>query len=252
MNRLKKYFIAVMAITLLLNIGRSFAAEKELTVDQIVDKALQTNYYQGKNGRARVSMTIIDEQGRERRRDFTILRLDGGTDLGDQKFYVYFTKPSDVRKMAFMVWKHTRGDDDRERTSFVGSHFLYEDVSGRNKNEDNHSLEETTQNFYVLKCIPKEPDKVEFAYYKMWIHRSSFLVTQAEYYDHKGQKYRDYQALKVEQIQGYPTVIKAKMTDTKIGGHTIIEYRNVTYDIGLPDSIFTERYLRRAPIKYLK
>jgi hypothetical protein len=171
--------------------------------------------------------------------------------------------------MVFMVWKHVDTDDDRwlylpsldlvkriasseERTSFAGSHFFYEDVSGRNKSEDNHELLETTDNFYVLKSTPKDPGAVEFAYYKMWIHKDSFVVTQTEYFDENDEKYREYKALKVDQVQGYPTVTEARMSDERIGGHTILEYSGVAYDLGLPDDIFTERYLRRAPIQYLR
>lgn len=252
------------------------AAGQDLTVDQIVDKGLRTNYYRGKDGKARVTMKIVDTQGREREREFSILRRDDGpaeqddeTYLGDQRFYVYFHRPSDVRKMVFMVWKHVGGDDDRwlylpdldlvkriasseERTSFVGSHFYYEDVSGRNKDEDTHELVETTDNFYVLKHVPKKPDLVEFAYYKTWIHRATFIVTQTRFYDQADQNYRTYEALGVETIDGFPTVIKAKMTDSKLGGSTTIEYRDVKYNTGLPEEIFTERYLRKPPIQYLR
>lgn len=248
----------------------------DLSVDEIVSNGLRANYYQGDDGRARVAMQIVDEQGRERTRDMIIIRKDAteGEDpkdefLGDQKFYVYFQRPADVRKMAFMVWKHVVGDDDRwlylpaldlvkriasseERTSFAGSHFFYEDVSGRNKDEDRHELVETSENYYVLKSVPKQAGDVEFAYYKMWIHKATFLVTKTEYYDENDRKYREYEVLAADTIQGHPTVVKSKMSDERIGGHSILEYSDVKYDVGLPDSIFTERYLRRAPIKYLR
>ncbi|MDY6905284.1 MAG: outer membrane lipoprotein-sorting protein [Thermodesulfobacteriota bacterium] len=254
----------------------AFSAENAPSVDTIVDNALRINYYNGTDGRASVEMTITDKQGRERNRSLIILRRDmmseNDTDenfIGDQKFYVYFRRPADVRGMSFMVWKHTDSDDDRwlylpdldlvkriasseERTSFVGSHFFYEDVSGRNKNEDTHELVETTDNYYVLKSTPKDPGNVEFAYYKMWIHKASFVVTQTKYYDQNDKVYREYKVLNVENIQGFPTVIRSQMTDQRMGGHTIINYSNVTYNTGLPDNIFTERYLRKPPIQYMR
>lgn len=251
-----------------------------LTADQIVTKGMIANYYAGKDGRSNVSMTIHDKQGRTRIRELIILRRDSvpeGEDVdddafhGDQKYYAYFRRPADVRKTVFMVWKHAAmdRDDDRwlylpdldlvkriasseERTSFVGTHFFYEDVSGRTAEEDEHILEETTDNYFVLKHTPKEPDSVEFAYYRTWIHKDTFLVTQTQYFDDQDDNYRTYSARKVETIQGHPTVVEARMTDKRIGGHTDAEYSNVEYDIGLPDDIFTERYLRRAPIKYLR
>ena len=249
----------------------------ELTVDEIVARTNRTAYYQGADGRAHVSMVIIDKQGRERTRRFTILRRDapapeGEADdsyTGDQKFYVYFHEPADVRKMVFMVWKHLGADDDRwlylpaldlvkriaateERTSFVGSDFFYEDVSGRGTDEDVHELVETTGNYYVLKNTPVDPKSVEFAWYQMWIHRTKFIPVSTKYYDADGNVYREYSALAVKDIDGRPTVTKSQMTDHRQESQTVMEYGEVKYDIGLPDDIFTERFLRRPPREFLK
>lgn len=252
------------------------AIAKDLTVQEIVDRTNGVAYYQGKDGRAQVLMAITDSQGRKRRRQFTILRWDepppgeeGAQYTGDQKYYVYFQRPADVNKMAFMVWKHLDRDDDRwlylpaldlvkriaskeKRTSFVGSHFFYEDVSGRSIEADVHELVDTTKNYYLLRSTPKKPEAAEFAYFTMWIHRGTFVPVKIEYYNDRGEKYRVYEALKIETIQGYPTVTQSRMKDLRIGGETLLQYRDVRYDIGLPEDIFTERYLRRAPTQYLK
>ena len=45
-----------------------------------------------------------------------------------------------------------------KRTSFVGSDFLYEDISGRGLNEDAHELIETTEDHFVIKNTPKKPE----------------------------------------------------------------------------------------------
>lgn len=247
------------------------------SVDEIVHRTNKTAYYQGQSGRAQVQMTITDSQGRERERRFTILRLDAPQSdaiedaayNGDQKFYVYFQRPADVNKMAFLVWKHIGSDDDRwlylpaldlvkriaasdQRTSFVGSDYFYEDVSGRDINADTHELTQTTDNYYVLKHTPKDPDSVEFSHYVMYVHKVSFIPVQTEYFDKSGEKYRVATALKVDTIDGYPTVTKASMEDLRAGSKTVMQYQGVSYDIDLPDDIFSERYLRRAPIDYLR
>ncbi len=238
--------------------------------DDIVAKANHMAYYQGQDGKAKVHMSIVDSEGRERTRDFTILRLNTGDQPdGEQKFYVFFRRPADVNKTAFMVWKHPGRDDDRwlylpaldlvkriaasdERTSFVGSHFFYEDVSGRNPDEDTHELVEETDNFYVLNNVPKDPDKVEFASYKVWVHKATFLPIKSEFVDSSGKVYRTIEALKVDTIDGFPTVTQARVTDTRMGGATTMTYQEVVYNIGLPEDIFSERYLRNAPKKYLR
>ncbi len=240
------------------------------SVQEIVNKASATSYYQGTDGRADVKMTITDSQGRERSREFSILRLDvNDEDNGDQKFYVYFKRPSDVKGTSFLVWKNAKADDDRwlylpaldlvkriaasdERTSFVGSHFFYEDVSGRAPDEDTHTLVEESDTYYVVESKPKSQDGVEFASYKNWIHKASFIPVKTEYYDEAGKVFRTYQALGVETIGGYATVTKSSMTDERLGGTTLLEYAKVEYDVGLKDSLFTERYLRNPPRRHLK
>ena len=111
---------------------------------------------------------------------------------------------------------------------------------------------ETTDNYYVIKNTPNDPSSVEFDYYKMYIHKESFIPVQVEYYDAKGDQYRIAKALKVDTIQGYPTVTKASMENLKTGSKTVMEYSEVEYDIGLPDDIFSERYLRKPPRKFLR
>lgn len=252
------------------------AASEQPSVDTIVEKTNCVAYYNGKDGRAQVSMTITDSQGRTRKRRFIMLRRDeeptGDTSdkvCAEQTFYIYFHRPADINKTVFMVWKHTDRDDDRwlylpaldlvkriaasdERTSFVGSHFFYEDVSGRGITEDTHELVETTKNYYVLKNTPKNPHTVEFVSFTMWIHRKTFIPVKIEYYDKQGEKYRVYEALKVETIEGYPTIMRSRMRDLRRHGETVITYSNVTYNLGLPEGIFTERYLRHPPKKYLR
>ena len=234
----------------------------ELTAEEIVEKANRASYYAGKDGKADITMTITAPDGSTRSREFTMLRL---TDQGeDQKFYVYFKAPADVRKMAFLVWKNVGKDDDRwlwlpalnlkkriapgdKRTSFVGSDFFYEDVSGRGTDEDKHQLLEELDTAYVLRSEPKDAEGVEFAWYQVWIDKQNFLPLKAIYYDGQGQAYRQVEALKVETIDGHPTVIEAKASDLRAGTSTVNVFSNIGYDNGLSPRIFTERFLRRPP-----
>ena len=253
---------------LLLLIAAPAARTATPSVDEIVQKANVAAYYQAEDGRAEVHMTIRDAQGRTRTRKFVILRKDV-KDGGDQKFYVYFERPADVRKMVYLVWKHTDRDDDRwlylpaldlvnriaasdKRTSFAGSHFLYEDVSGRNTTEDTHELVETTDQHFVLNNVPKDPGSVEFSSFKIWIDRKTYLPTKAEYLDKSGKKYRVVEALETKEIQGFPTVTKSRVQDLKSGGETLLEFSGIRYDLRLPDNVFTERYLRRPARRWLR
>lgn len=247
----------------------SSASAKDLSADEVVQKTNEVSYYQGKDGKAKVTMTIHDKGGGKRTRQFTVLRRNATNNTLDQSFYVYFHKPADVSKMVFVAQKHIKGEDDRwlylpgldlvkriaasdERTSFVGSDWTYEDVSGRSPNADTHKILETSKNYYVLEHKPKRPKSVEFSSYKMWVHRGTFLPTKVEYFNKRGKKYRVMTVDSVKDVQGYKTVMKATMSDLNAGTKTIVNYSNVKYGVGIPSKIFSERYLRRAPQKYLK
>ncbi|NIA21609.1 MAG: outer membrane lipoprotein-sorting protein, partial [Anaerolineaceae bacterium] len=60
--------LGLLAMTLAVN-GDEGSAKKELSVEQIVKRANQAAYYQGKNGRSRVKMTITDSAGSTRERE---------------------------------------------------------------------------------------------------------------------------------------------------------------------------------------
>ena len=257
-----KTFLFFLITSIIALIPYNATQAEEPSADKIIEMANNVSYYAGKDGQASVKMTITDSSGGTRIREFMILRKN--LDNKDQKFYIYFKAPADVRKMAYLVWKHIERDDDRwlwlpalnlkkriapgdKRTSFVGSDFFYEDVSGRGTGEDFHELVETDNIRYLIKNVPKEPESVEFAYYNVWINKKTFLPEKAEYYDKNKRLYRRVEAKKVVIIQGHPTVTESVASDLSAGASTINKFENVKYDIGLKEKIFTERFLRRPP-----
>jgi outer membrane lipoprotein-sorting protein len=77
-----------------------------------------------------------------------------------------------------------------------------------------------------------------------WIDKETFIPTRMEYTDGSGEVYRTIETLATEEIQGHPTVTKMKVADVRTGGYTVSEFRNIEYDLGIPDDVFTERTLR--------
>lgn len=203
-----------------------------------------------------------------------MLRKNTGAGDGNQRYYVYFNEPADVRKMSFMVHKYASParDDDRwlympgldlvkriaagdKRTSFAGSDYLYEDISGRNPLDDTHELAGVTENHYILKNIPKKPGDVEFAYYLAHIDRRTFIPVKMEFFKKPDRLYRVIEVLKIDSIEAlendrkvlYPSVTRSVAKNLDSGSKTEMTLSNIRYNIGLTDEIFTERYLRRPP-----
>lgn len=269
MNSVTKTWLAALAAAILLSTPSAPAEAGDLKdAAAIVNRANNAQYYTANDGRALVRMKIVDDKGRSQRRQFAVLRRDI-KDGGDQNYLVVFDQPADVRNTAFLVKKHTTKDDDRwlylpgldlvkriaasdERTSFVGTHFFYEDISGRHPSEDKHELLETTESEYVVKSTPKSSKGIEFAHYTVRINKQTFLPSKVEYVNAQGKVYRRIETVKVDTVQGQPTITRLKVSDLESGGYTLSDVSNVQYDLGIPDDIFVEGSLRNPPQKWLR
>lgn len=266
MRHCKSWLLATLVTSVLMQ--RPATAQDLTDVQEIVTRANLASYYAGADGRALVRLTITDAQGRERLRQFTILRRDQ-SDGGDQQYAVLFTRPADVRNTVFLVQKHVNAPDDRwlylpdldlvkriaagdKRTSFVGSHFVYEDVSGRGVEEDRHELVETTDAAYVLKNTPVDVGSVEFSSWTVWIDKQNFLPIKMEYTDERGEVYRRIETLEVAEFGGHPTMTKIQVSDLQSGGTSVSEFSDVEYDLGIPEDVFTERALRNPPRQWFR
>ncbi|MBA6288344.1 outer membrane lipoprotein-sorting protein [Colwellia sp. MB3u-4] len=237
-------------------------------VRDIIDQANLASYYAGDDGSAEARMIIVDENGNRQMRQFTILRKDE-KDLGDQNMLVFFSQPSNVKDTVFRVEKQLESDDNRwlflpaldlvkrisagdKRTSFVGSHFYYEDVSGRNPKEDNFTLVSEDKDNYLINAVAKDRQSVEFSRYTVKIDKANFLPIETIYFDQSNQAARKMTVLQVKDIDGIATVMKSRITNLSNNSYTEMQFRHVKYNLGLPDNIFSERSMRTPPKAWLE
>ena len=245
---------------------------------EIMEKSQPAFYYAGADMKADIRMELITADGKKRIRVLTMLRWNDPKSK-DQKYFLYFREPADVRGMTFMVWKYPLKESDRwiyvpaidlvrriaardARSSFVGSDFTYEDVSGRNIAADAHTLlrEEKLddRDCYVVESVPKEP--ADYVKRISWIDKTAFLPLKEEYYDVQKELARVFTADKIEDVastasrerKSYPTATRRTMKNLKAGHRTEVTYTSVLYNVGLQDNIFTERYLRNPPERWIK
>ena len=248
----------------------ALAAENNLTAEKIIAKSRLAFYYAGKDMKAKVLMGLINKEGRKRIRDLVMLRKNE-QEGGNQKYFMYFYKPADVRGLTFMVYKYPNRDDDRwlfipainlvkriaandKYSSFVGSDFSYEDISGRKPTEDTHTLlrqeKLNGKDCFVIKSIPKETS----VYTKRisWIDKKTYLPLKEKFYDKQNELYRVFEALEIKNIDGFPTITRRVMRNVKTGHRTEVTFQDVQYNLGIEDNIFSERYLRRPPLKWIR
>lgn len=271
MQKLKST-LAITAIFIWIMLPNLSLSQKPLTPLEVAANYQKAFFYAGNDLKLVVSMRLIESGGKERAREMTMLRRNTEKSL-DQKYFIFFHQPADVEGMTFMIYKYPQKDDDRwlfmpaldlvkriaandKRSSFVGSDFTYEDVSGRDLSEDEFSIlpEEKIgeKNCYVLKSVPKNAKSADYSYRLSWIDKTTFLPWKEEYYDVRKELYKVFTAEEVKVISGFPTVTKRKMENVKKKHQTLVTYDQVEYNLGIEQDFFTERYLKRPPAKWIK
>lgn len=262
MNRYyRQLLLLLVSISFIFN---SWNQAMALTGKEIIKRSHAVFYGGGNTMKAEIEMKLINRAGKVRMRKLTMLRKNTGEE--DQKYYIYFHAPEDVRGMVFMVWKYAGRDDDRwlfmpalnlvrriaakdSQSSFVGSDFTYEDVSGRDLSSDNYKLLRKEacngRECYVVESVPKE--RTKYSRKLSWIDGKTFLPIKEEYYDHQGKVYKVFKAVEIKDMDGIPTITKRIMENVRRKHRTEVVFHKIKYKINLPDRIFTERYLRRPP-----
>lgn len=278
---MRRMIFVVVAMTFLVVYlsfsGKATGENEEPGPARIIEESQLAFYYQGDDMKSDVVMELIDKGGGKRTRVMTMLRRDE-KEGGNQKYFIYFHEPGDVRRLTFMVWKYPEKEDDRwifvpavdlikriaaddKRSSFVGSDFTYEDVSGRDVESDTHTLLRSEKlegrECYVIRSVPKEP--TEYTKRISWIDKKTFLPLKEEYYDAQNEIFRVFTADKIEEIkldgegeESFPTVIKRTMKNIKTGHRTEVVYKSVSYNLGLGDEDFSERRMRRPPRAWIR
>ncbi len=258
--------IVVLAVVFL---SSPYSSQAAPTGEELVKKSQGAFYAAGDAMKARVKMRLINPAGKVRERDLTMLRKNMGPD--EQRTFMYFHAPGDVRGTSFMVWKVPGRDDDRwlfipalklvrriaakdSHSSFVGSDFSYEDISGRDPELDTHRLlrEEPcdSRTCYLVESIPR--NRASFTKKLAWIDLKTFLPIREEYYGLQGELEKVFTAVEIQETEGIPTVIKRKMENVRRKHRTEVSFESVTYKIDLPGDLFSERNLRQPPKRWIK
>jgi hypothetical protein len=238
----------------------------------IMNRSHAAYYYAAEGGHAKVAMVLTDKKGRAREREFWMVRRDV-EEMGDQRYFTYFLRPADVQRTGFLVHKNAAGNDDRwlyvpaldlvkriaaddRGSSFVGSDFTYEDVSGRLPILDDHQIlgEERLAErvVYKIKNRPKEAGTAAYAYRISYIDKEHHLPLKEEYFDGKDRLQRVFEILEVQDVEGIPTAVTRRMTDAKKGSFTELSFSELSYETTLAAEDFSERMLRNPPRDYTR
>ena len=216
----------------------------------------------GQDKRAEVLMVLIDAKGERRERKLIRLRRSEGR---EEQVRLQFQFPPDLRDTGLLLHDHPDKDDDRwlylptlrkvkrisgaqKYRNFLGTDFTYDELGGREPEEDVHTLEAEEQLFgkpvYRIRSVPKEKEN-PYQYRLVWVWKDMPIVLKEEYYDRHGRLKKRMQVLKIETVQGIPTVLKREMVDVQEQHRTVLSFEKVKYNASISSQLFHPRNLDR-------
>ena len=212
-----------------------------------------------------MQMTLINKRGRTRERTVLSFSKEYGK---DSKSLMFFESPADVRGTGFLQYEYDdpNKEDDRwlylpalkkvRRISgssrndyFMGTDFTYDDMGNRSVDEDHHRLlrEEEVDGLacWVLESAPKDKD---YMYSKTvrWIRQDALLPIKIEFYDRQGNLLKILTAADIRKQDGFWTIFKMEMDNIRDKHKTVLEFKEIHYDMGLEDSLFRASSLERG------
>ena len=152
---------------------------------------------------------------------FKMLFLNDGDEI-----WIYYKRSGRTRKIA----------SHNKNKSVMGSDFSYEDFSGKGFKQDYKVKLLDEEEHYRLRLIPKKDD-ASYSKLIVWISKD-FLTKRIDYYNKKNDLVKRLRVSDYKKIDGYSTPFKIVMKNLKKGTKTVMEIKEVEYNIKLPSGIF--------------
>lgn len=239
----------------------SVAAEQP-TAEQIAQLVYDRNL--GDDMQMHGKMELISHKGHVRTREFISLRKDNEN---ERKQLIHFTAPADINGTSFLTLEKTGSNDTEQHLylpalkrsrrivasqkgrSFVNSDFTYEDMQRHPVAEWNFQLdgEETiaARSCYRLISVPKSGIDTQYSKITSWIDKKNLMPLQTELWNKKGKLAKRYSVTSFEVISQIATETEVVMEDLLSGHKTRLVTKDIIYNSGLKDSLFTKRALEQ-------
>ena len=265
-------FLHGFVIVLILSCLMPVVQAEELTGADIVQRC-DKEANAGHDQRTILTVILRDSAGNEKKNVYRRYWKDyeGRKKIADKM--VLFTQfPPDAKGTGFMRWGYIPGEDKNADQwlylpslastrrvsvrdpgdSFLGSDLTYQDISPRLLSQDKHQLlrEETRdgQAYYVVESVPKESNPLYgkvIAWYEKTANWADCNKRRVEYYDPRGQLQK-VQSLAWQKVGDAWVWDRVLVENQAIGHSSIFEVTDVGINVGLKDSVFTERTLKRG------
>lgn len=220
----------------------------------------------GDNRKSTMQMELINKRGKKRNRSVVSYSMDIEK---DKKSIMFFQSPADVKGTGFLTWDYDNPDKDDDRwlylpamkktrrisgasakkDYFMGTDFTYDDMGGRNVDEDIHKLlkEEKTDGYdcWVIESKPKDP-KDMYSKKVSRIRKDCLFARKVEFYDKMGNLLKTLTISDIEKINGFWTAQKMHIINHQTNHQTILLMNETKYNIKIDVNLFTVSNLEKG------
>jgi hypothetical protein len=210
-----------------------------------------------------VTMSLGEEGKPPRVRKMLVYRLNGAK--GEVSTLIRFTAPADIDGTGLLTLDAAEGstnqwiylpamqrvrrvDSNRQGGRFVNSDFYFEDLRDRKPSADTHRItgrEKVGDTVCeVMESVPVQADNSAYLKRLSWIDPRSLLPLRMDFFERQpDQPSKRLLVSRLEQVQGYWTVMDSTLSDLQTKHQTRLVAEKVLYDRQLPASLFTSRAL---------
>lgn len=258
---MKKYSIIFLLTVLFF----SLANAEGLTGKDVMLKS--KNREKAKTSSYKIEMTLINARGSKRVRELSAYKKDYGD---DEKSVMVFLKPADVKGVGYLAISYDAEgkNDDRwlympslkksrritgsgSGDSFMGTDFTYDDMSGHEVEDYNHTLQQDAKiNGKQCWSVVSVPiGKSNYSKYISWVDQESLIPIKAEFYDKQGKLLKVMEVQSLKKIDGFWTIEKMQMENLQKKHKTVIETKRIEYNKDVKDDIFRVSTLESGTLK---
>ena len=234
-----------------------------MTGREVIDTAQQRNGFSTWHDRsAAATMETWDKGTLARTREIDVTEQ---TDpRGEHRTFLRFTSPADVQNTRFLhlsprgekdeqwLWapttRRTRrlGDAQRDE-NFFGTDLSYRDLELLVRIQQWNDAEATatlvgeeTVDGHPSRVVELVPKNHEFPYtkYRLWFGKDDYLLWRVDVYQ-DDEVLKRVTPKKYEKIGAYQTAVESDIANLPANTRTIFTLRNVHYDDGVPEGVFT-------------
>ena len=136
---------------------------------------------------------------------------------------------------------------NQKNQSFMGSDFTYQDMEGRDIDDDTYTILGEEELFGET-CFKVEAKPVEKGIYSrriIWVEKERSILRKVEFFDRKDKLLKMMTIPEVRKDGDYWTILKMVMENIQKPHKTTLEISDVQYDTGIEEDFFSERFLKR-------